>query len=269
MSVTLMCCTGTYNKDLALRFDNGPKAVAGIPRGLVGNAHMSTASQAATMEYVREVFDKSTPPRAAVGTDFILKEYMQGVPPHVHRVKVDVIPELNRSPLYLRESDNKKYVADKYLIEPFTGNRYWFSREEPVVGDRGPWPDMTTFLQATCRLALCRAEYQAASAASSCSLSSSLLSRTKPDDVPELRQFLHHYISTVPYLTPAATPYLMDPNLPPAMRYEGSLMPFPDNPFSPPDMPLDICPSSNNRLDWNGVSLNGTERWLASCYEMF
>ncbi len=150
---------------------------------------------------------------------------------------------------------------------------------------------MTTFLQATSRLALRRAEYQVASAASSCPSSSSLLSRSKPGDLPELRQLLHHCISVVPYLTPsepaiaypflthpdlsrsnvivqpsgaakilsyidwqgaAAIPYLMGPDLPPAIRYEGSLIQFPDDPFSLPEISPDIPPELKEQanLEW-------------------
>ncbi len=150
---------------------------------------------------------------------------------------------------------------------------------------------MTTFLQATCRLALRRAEYQVASAASSCPSSSSLLSRSKPGDLPELRQLLHHCISVVPYLTPsepaiaypflthpdlsrsnvivqpsgaakilsyidwqgaAAIPYLMGLDLPPAIRYEGSLIQFPDDPFSLPEISPDIPPELKEQanLEW-------------------
>ncbi len=44
----------------------------------------------------------------------------------------------------------------------------------------------------------------------------------------------------------------MGPDLPPAMRYEGSLIPFPDDPFSPPDMPPDIPPELKEQaeLEW-------------------
>ncbi len=84
MFVTLIRCTGSYNKVFLLGFDNGAEAIARIPCALVGNVHMSTASEAAIMEYVREVFGKPTPrvltwsstpeARTAVGMDFILME---------------------------------------------------------------------------------------------------------------------------------------------------------------------------------------------------
>ncbi|KAK0460462.1 uncharacterized protein EV420DRAFT_211794 [Desarmillaria tabescens] len=90
ISVTLISSTGSYNKIFLFGFDNEVEAIARIPCGLVGNVHMSTASEVATMEYVREVFDKPTPrvlawsktpeAQAAVGTDFILVEYIQGTP---------------------------------------------------------------------------------------------------------------------------------------------------------------------------------------------
>ncbi len=165
---------------------------------------------------------------------------------------------------------------------------------------------MTTFLQATYRLVLRRAESQAASVASSCPSFSSLLSRSKPDDIPELRQLLHHCISMVPYLTPSepaiaypflthpdlsriniivrsseaanvvscidwqgstATLYLMGPDLPPAIRYASSLVNSRMISSVFQRYPQIFHQNSKTRLILNGDSLNGTERSQAFCYE--
>ncbi len=46
MFVTLMRCTGSYNKV----FENGTEAIARIPCALVGNVRKATAREVATME---------------------------------------------------------------------------------------------------------------------------------------------------------------------------------------------------------------------------
>ncbi|PBK63876.1 hypothetical protein ARMSODRAFT_893613 [Armillaria solidipes] len=321
---------GAYNKLFLLGFDNGTEAIARIPSPLVGNTHMSTASEVATMEYVREVFGEPTPRvlawsktpklRAAVGSDFILMERVNGVSledrwlstfdadmgtalkdlisfdVQLHGrsfsqvgslfFKEDVSPELRDRPLYLKEEHNNEPAAEKYRIGPVVDKQYWFS--EQVAGDRGPWLDMTSFLQSTCRLALRRAESQAASAASSHPRPSSLLSRSKPHDLPELRRLLQQCISLAPHLNPSepaltaprlthpdlsrsniivaptgaanvlsyidwqgamTLPYIQGAILPPAVLYEGDLIPLPDDPFSMPVMPSAMPPELQQQAD--------------------
>ncbi len=59
------------------------------------------------------------------------------------------------------------------------------------------------------------------------------------------------------------------------MRYEGSLMPFPDDPFSPPDMPPDIPPELKQQaeLEWRlatrhrgmaSILLRNVPTWFAT-----
>ncbi|KAK0460523.1 kinase-like domain-containing protein [Desarmillaria tabescens] len=311
---------GAYNKLFLLGFDNGAEAIARISSPLVGNLHMSTASEVATMEYVREVFGEPTPRvlawsrtpklRAAVESDFILMERVHGVSLedrwlntfdadmgallkdlisfdiHLHGrffsqigslfFKEDVSPELRDRPLYLKEEHNTEPAAQKYRIGPVVDKQYWFN--EYVEGDRGPWLDMTSFIQTTCRLAHCKAESQAASASSSHPRPSSLLSRSKPHDLPELRRLLQQCISLAPYLNPSepaltaprlthpdlsrsnilvaptgaanvqsyidwqgamTLPYIQGAIISPAVLYGGNLIPLPDDPFSMPAMPPD------------------------------
>ncbi len=85
----LTSCIGAYNKIFLLEFDNGREAIARIPCALVGNVHLSTASEVATMEYVRDIIGHPTPrvlawsstpeARSTVGSDFILMERINGV----------------------------------------------------------------------------------------------------------------------------------------------------------------------------------------------
>ncbi|KAK0447228.1 kinase-like domain-containing protein [Armillaria borealis] len=321
---------GAYNKVFLLEFDNGREAIARIPCALVGNVHLSTASEVATMEYVRDVIGHPTPrvlawsstpeARSAVGSDFILMERINGVALEkrwfntfdedigamiremlfldlaLHRrpfsqigslfFKEDVSPELQSRPLYLEEKDNEEPAAEKYRIGPVVEKQYWFN--EPIEGDRGPWLDMVSFIQATCRLALRRAESQASSAASSSPSPSSLLSRSKPSDLPELRQLLQQCISMAPYIIPSergltapylfhpdlsrsnvivkpagaanvvsyidwqgavALPYLQSISLPEAVLYKGKLIPMPDDPFALPEIPPDLPPELKEQAD--------------------
>ncbi|KAK0229849.1 hypothetical protein EDD85DRAFT_939640 [Armillaria nabsnona] len=316
---------GAYNKLFLLEFDNGAEAVARLPCSLVGNVHMSTASEVATMEYVREIVGKPAPrvlawsntleSRAAVGSDFILMERINGfsledrwlntfdaeigavlkelvfLDAHLRQrtfsqigslfFKEGVSLELQNRPLYIKEEHNNEPAAEKYRIGPVVDKKYWFN--DPIER-----PDMTSFIQGTCRLALHRAESQVASAVSSHPTPSSLLSRSKPHDLPELRRLLQQCISLAPYLTPSepalttprlthpdltrsniivapsgaahvlsyidwqgamTLPYIQGAILPPAILYDGSLIPLPDDPFSMPQMPPDMPPELKEQAE--------------------
>ncbi len=176
----ITCLTGAYNKLYLLEFDNGVEAVARLPCSLVGNVHMSTASEVATMEYVQEIVGKPTPrvlawsdtleSRAAVGSDFILMERINGISledrwlntfdaeigtvlkelvfldARLHQrtflqigslfFKEDVSPELQNRLLYMKKEHNTEPAAEKYRIGPVVDKQYWFN--EPIEGDRGP-----------------------------------------------------------------------------------------------------------------------------------
>lgn len=84
----LTLLTGSYNKIFQLEFDNGSKAVARIPSAaLVGNVRLSTASEVATMSYVREVLGIKVPKVIAwdgdatnpVHSAYIIMEHVAGV----------------------------------------------------------------------------------------------------------------------------------------------------------------------------------------------
>ncbi|KAK0229885.1 hypothetical protein EDD85DRAFT_957005 [Armillaria nabsnona] len=137
---------------------------------------------------------------------------------------------------------NEEPAAGKYRIGPVAEKQYWFN--EPIEGDRGPWLDMVSFIEATCHLALRRAESQASSAVSSPPSPSSLLSRSKPSDLPELRRLLQqspylihpdlsrsnvivkssraaNVVSYVEWQGAVALPYLQSISLPEAVLYVG------------------------------------------------
>ncbi|OCH86595.1 hypothetical protein OBBRIDRAFT_714168, partial [Obba rivulosa] len=85
---------GSFNKVFLLRFDNGREVVVRIPCPFLGNVERTTASEVATMEYVRERWASNQgmpkPPKVVItwnstynnpaGTPYIILEYAQGVP---------------------------------------------------------------------------------------------------------------------------------------------------------------------------------------------
>jgi hypothetical protein len=77
--------TGSSNRVFLLRFDNGLEAIARIPLPVVGNTHLMTASEVATMDFARTVLNIPVPRVLAwsskhtdVGTDFIICERAPG-----------------------------------------------------------------------------------------------------------------------------------------------------------------------------------------------
>ncbi|KAK0499105.1 hypothetical protein EDD18DRAFT_1103542 [Armillaria luteobubalina] len=177
---------------------------------------ISTTGEVAAMEYVRVVIGHFTPrtpawsstpqARSAVGSDFILMERINSVLLEKHwfsslmkalaRDTRNAIllnlalpttfftprPELHSRPIYMAKKVNKEDVAEKYRIGPVIDKQYRLN--ELMEGDRGPWPDMVSFIQATCRSALRRAGSRASSAASSSPSPSSLMGRSMPSGLP-------------------------------------------------------------------------------------
>ena len=81
---------GSYNKLFTLNFDDGEEAIACIPTALAGDP-FTTASEVATLEFVREVLGIRAPRVFAwsadatanpVGTEYIIMEKMSDVESH-------------------------------------------------------------------------------------------------------------------------------------------------------------------------------------------
>src|SRR5882762_7104016 len=97
------CSTGSYNKIFALNFDNGVEAIARLPTALAGAPFFTTASEVATMEFVREVLGICAPRVFAwsanatantVGTEYIIMERMSGVESHHRWAQIAKAPEV-------------------------------------------------------------------------------------------------------------------------------------------------------------------------------
>jgi hypothetical protein len=99
----LTCSIGSYNKVFALNFDNGVEAIARIPTALAGAPFFTTASEVATLEFVREVLGIRAPRVFAwsadananpVGTEYIIMEKMAGVESHQRWAHIAKGPEV-------------------------------------------------------------------------------------------------------------------------------------------------------------------------------
>ncbi|KAL5388578.1 hypothetical protein PMIN02_007701 [Paraphaeosphaeria minitans] len=79
---------GMYNKSMLLTMDNGSQVVARVPNPNAGMAHFTTASEVATMDFVRNILDTPIPRvlvwsskahENPVGAEYIIMEKVQGV----------------------------------------------------------------------------------------------------------------------------------------------------------------------------------------------
>ncbi|KAL9098523.1 MAG: hypothetical protein Q9163_005834 [Psora crenata] len=79
---------GMYNKALLLTMDDGTQAVAKIPNPNAGQPHLTTASEVATMEFMRKILETPVPKVYAwssrvqdndVGAEYIIMEKLPGI----------------------------------------------------------------------------------------------------------------------------------------------------------------------------------------------
>ncbi|KAK2764409.1 hypothetical protein FQN54_009103 [Arachnomyces sp. PD_36] len=83
----LKCAEGLHNKGFLLTMDNGAEVFAKLPNPNAGPAHYTTASEVATREFVREMFQIPVPrvltwasdSRNPVGAEYIIEEKASGV----------------------------------------------------------------------------------------------------------------------------------------------------------------------------------------------
>lgn len=88
-----MSSIGSYNKVFVLNFDNGMEAIVRFPTSLAGAPFFTTASEVATLEFVRDFLDIPAPRVFAwnadattnsVGAEYIVMEKLSGVE-SIHR----------------------------------------------------------------------------------------------------------------------------------------------------------------------------------------
>ena len=116
-------CTRATSRAFLLRFDNGSEAVACIPLPVIGNTHLVTASEVATMDFARTVLDIPVPRVHAwssgpteVGADFMICERAPGK--ELHDVWSQATHETFHPLLNVSRQINS--IAQKFLDSPLS-----------------------------------------------------------------------------------------------------------------------------------------------------
>ncbi|EEH07563.1 phosphotransferase enzyme family protein [Histoplasma capsulatum G186AR] len=178
---------GMYNKAFLLTLDNGMQAVAKIPNPNAGLPHLTTASEVATMEFVRSVCKTPVPQvyswnsrPNSVGAEYIIMEKVPGVPldsvwPRMEiGDRLEVVKTIARyqeewmsisfdhfGGLYFTQDldgirhQNMSYekggvtlLDERFAIGPSTGRERVDHGRSTVQFDRGPWSTVVEYLTA-------------------------------------------------------------------------------------------------------------------------
>ncbi|PLB52139.1 phosphotransferase enzyme family protein [Aspergillus steynii IBT 23096] len=179
---------GMFNKAFLMTMDNGREVVAKVPNQNAGIPHFTTASEVATMDFVRTILDTPAPRVYAwnsqakshpVGAEFIIMDKAEGVP--LSQVwgtmklpqKLQVLLAMTRfqknwlsvsfshyGSLYytgdLQQLGNDNYYIknantikdSKFAIGPSTGRDWFDAGRSNLDIYRGPWASLTQYLQA-------------------------------------------------------------------------------------------------------------------------
>ncbi|KAK0460540.1 uncharacterized protein EV420DRAFT_1641090 [Desarmillaria tabescens] len=169
--------------------------------------------------------------------------------------KKSVSPEL-QSWLYARERDSEEPAAERYRIGPVVDKQYWFNEPDHA------WTDMASYIQVTCRLAL--GPPTSRNSVSCCSnvyrwrivlpehglavpyLIHSDLSRSNVIVKPSRAA---NVVSYIDWQGAVALPYFQSIRLPKAILFKGKVIPIPDEPFSPSEIPSDLPPKLEKQAD--------------------
>ncbi|PIG69616.1 mitochondrial protein Fmp29 [Aspergillus arachidicola] len=162
---------GQYNKVFLLTMDNGREIVAKLPNPNAGRPHFTTASEVATMDFLRNVLNLPVPQVYAwssrvtgnpVGAEYILMEKQTGVMLSDILAatkfngfgslyyKVDIHSSVDTSPLYV-DNSGKEVQSTKFAIGP-TNHRAFFDFGRGLLDiDRGPWTSAVEFATAVAK----------------------------------------------------------------------------------------------------------------------
>jgi hypothetical protein len=159
---------GGFNKVFILRAKNGREVIARIPTPIAGPAHYTTASEVATMDFLRavlklpvpEVFAYSTTSDNPVGAEYILMERVEGeslssrwlslTTDEVKDIMVQ-IADMERkifdfrfpaygSLYYKKDLDWKTQIpiVEDFVIGPVSTREFWHGERSRTEIDRGP-----------------------------------------------------------------------------------------------------------------------------------
>ncbi|KAB8264121.1 kinase-like domain-containing protein [Aspergillus pseudonomiae] len=160
---------GGFNKIFILRAKNGREVIARIPTPIAGPAHYTTASEVATMDFLRtvlklpvpEVFTYSKTSDNPVGAEYILMERVEGeslssrwLSLTTDEVK-DIMTQIAdmerkifdfRFPAYgslyhKKDLDEETQIpiVEDFVVGPVSTRQFWHGERSKTEIDRGPW----------------------------------------------------------------------------------------------------------------------------------
>lgn len=160
---------GGFNKIFLLIMNDGLEVIARIPTPIAGPPRFSTASEVATMDFLRNVLEIPTPRVHAysatknnpVGAEYILMERVQGESlasrwsslsggeiRDIMAQIVDVEQKISsyNFPAYgsiyykddITDSPQSGLMAEQFCIGPICKRQFWHGEREQIRVDRGP-----------------------------------------------------------------------------------------------------------------------------------
>ncbi|KAF3899222.1 Mitochondria protein Fmp29 [Trichophyton interdigitale] len=237
---------GGFNKVFLLTIDDGSEVVARIPTPIAGPRGLTTASEVATMRFLRETLHIPVPRVLAysptsdnpVGAEYILMERLRGEalgPKWLSLSKTDMVDLMTQiariekkifdfkfpayGSLYHRHDIPKESRVDfevdggDFCIGPICKRQFWHGERADMELDRGPWTS-----PADCVSAPARRELACTSTFGKPRPRRAFLLPTEENiDPREHISLLSQYLQVAPFLVPAqqemATPILRHPDL--------------------------------------------------------
>ncbi|THC90747.1 hypothetical protein EYZ11_009794 [Aspergillus tanneri] len=178
---------GSYNKSFQLTMANGKAVVARIPNPNAGPAFLTTASEVATMDFLRNTLHLPVPKVLAwnsavdstnrVGAEYIIMEHAPGKNladiwtdmdlEHKIQTMEDIVT-IQQKLLLLKFSDKdappgshpaiiegdtlshelKNKIAKQFSIGPMVDMSFWSKQRGNMDIDRGPWASAIDYMQA-------------------------------------------------------------------------------------------------------------------------
>ncbi|KAI0354270.1 hypothetical protein OH77DRAFT_1482176 [Trametes cingulata] len=228
---------GALNRVFLLTFDNDVELIAKIPYPCAGPRHFCTASEVATLDFLRTELGFPVPhvrawssraEQTAVGAEFIMYEKIPGIQlrclddasvplpddPHyqvlapIQRMESRLsksffsqigsiyykedVPEALRARSLYSSTVQSSTNSERFRIGPTVNREFWRAGRAHLDIDRGPWPDVRSWLLALAACARASADVH-------------------PDTAfrEEYYRLISDYEKLVPYLAPRRVPFIL------------------------------------------------------------
>ncbi|KAG2420999.1 hypothetical protein HFD88_000614 [Aspergillus terreus] len=177
---------GNFKKVFLMTMDNGREVIAKLPNPNAGRQHFTTASEVATMDYVRnildipapKVYEFSSPADNPVGAEYIIMERSQGVELSKHwdelrgPAKFEIVKQLvqfekslssSHFPMYgslycakdlpgvspgqiIQSASENAAIKPVFAVGPTTNRTFFDDGRDAVNVERGPWASLEDYM---------------------------------------------------------------------------------------------------------------------------